>query len=190
MQGRWVCPLFWGPCVRCGASSGGEDKGQRHQTGSREQPRCREGSEWLLDMAQLGVSNCSPEDYTAHMNLWWFMQLLYMPAAVPVVPETCCCMARACFLLCVTRGRVMLSSWGKPAPLELGFGIWQGSLCFFASEGVVKIHESLFIFKGLGRNNFEQDRKTHEGTQRSSWKTNLGMQRGKVWGGQGNTQQE
>lgn len=41
-----------------------------------------------------------------------------------------------------------------------------GSLCFFAPEGVVKIYESLFIFKGLGHYKFEQDRKTHEGAMK------------------------
>lgn len=43
---------------------------ERHQTGSGEQPRFREGSAWLLDIVQLGVSNRSPEDYMAHMDLW------------------------------------------------------------------------------------------------------------------------
>ena len=72
-------------------------------------------------------------------------------------------MAQACFLLHMTGERVMVQSCDKPVFLELGFDVWQGILCFFASEGVVKIYESLFISKVLGRCNFRWDRETHKG---------------------------
>lgn len=96
-------------------------------------------------------------------------------------------MIQACFLLHMTGERIMLRSCDKPALLELGFEIWQGIIILLCpwrcceNIWIIVYFQSTWTLQLNGGEKPMKESSLLRNLWKFSWKTNLGLQKGRIW---------